>query len=176
MHSIEDIRAEYARLDKLCGINSSGIEIKISHRAFTTFGLCKFVKKRRKYVPTKIQITDFVLNYEDEFWEIIRHEYAHLLVMMRDGVNHGHDAVWKRACLEVGCTPSRLIDSEALDQCAAERRRGSAREPSLFRFEVTCPACGHKWQYKTECKIVRAAKKHNCYCPCGCKDLTLKEI
>ena len=32
MHSLDEIRREYDRLDKLCGVDTSGVEIEISRR------------------------------------------------------------------------------------------------------------------------------------------------
>lgn len=42
------------------------------------------------------------LECEEQFWDTIRHEYAHALVTLRDGKLHRHDGVWKSACCEVG--------------------------------------------------------------------------
>ena len=38
MHSLEEVRAEYDRLDRLCGLDTSGIELKISKRAVKQLG------------------------------------------------------------------------------------------------------------------------------------------
>lgn len=38
MHSLEEVRAEYDRLDRLCGVDTSGIELKISKRAVKQLG------------------------------------------------------------------------------------------------------------------------------------------
>ena len=54
----------------------------------------------------------------------ILHEIAHALV----GAGHGHDYVWRRKALEIGCNGHRT----AKDVSAPESK-----------YEATCPACGH---------------------------------
>ena len=44
------------------------------------------------------------LNGEETIRETLRHEIAHALV----GPGHGHDAVWKQKCREVGAKAERL--------------------------------------------------------------------
>ena len=54
----------------------------------------------------EIAVSARILGDAGLFTDVIRHEYAHMLVYLRDGnVRHGHDRVWKAACLEVGCEP-----------------------------------------------------------------------
>lgn len=47
------------------------------------------------------------LNDEARVKNTILHEIAHALV----GVNHGHDSIWKRKALEIGCDGSRCFSS-----------------------------------------------------------------
>lgn len=37
-HSVEEVRAEYDRLDKLCGVDTSAIEIRVSQRSTSRYG------------------------------------------------------------------------------------------------------------------------------------------
>ena len=113
MYSIEDIRKEYDRLDSLCGVDTS-----------------------RKYYPTCIMITDFILTLEEEFWDIIRHEYAHALVTLRDGIQHGHDNVWKQACLEVGCPPDVHTESEKAFDLAVAKKMSAPCTARPFIYQI----------------------------------------
>jgi predicted SprT family Zn-dependent metalloprotease len=65
------------------------------------------------------------LNDGAEIRETLLHEIAHALV----GPGHGHDAVWKRKCLEVGCRPERC---------------GHAAMPE-GRWKADCPGCGERF-------------------------------
>ncbi len=61
-------------------------------------------------------------NGGEEVLDTLLHEIAHALV----GPGHGHDAVWKRKCLEVGARPERC---------------GNADMPA-GRWQAVCPGCG----------------------------------
>jgi predicted SprT family Zn-dependent metalloprotease len=61
-------------------------------------------------------------NTLEEIRDTILHEIAHALV----GPGHGHDAVWKRKCLEIGARPVRC---------------GQADMPE-GRWQAQCGRCG----------------------------------
>lgn len=69
------------------------------NRRKTAMGLCL-------YGPRRIEISfHFALRNSDEaIRETLLHEIAHALA----GPEHGHDAVWKQKCLEIGAKPQRL--------------------------------------------------------------------
>lgn len=143
-----DIRAEYDRLDALCGISTKHIRIEISERAIKVLGNCHWTNVCGRCVPDYIRIAEPVLCDESLFWTVIRHEYAHALVDIRTGENHGHDEVWKRACLEVGCPPSRTTstqDSEAFQ----------AYKASKMKYALRCCTCGHEWKYPRTRRIIQ---------------------
>lgn len=56
----------------------------------------------------------------------ILHEIAHALV----GRGHGHDSVWKRKALEIGCDGNRCYSSETTNIVKG-------------KFVATCPKCNH---------------------------------
>ncbi len=160
--TVEDIRREYNRLDRLCGADTSQVALRISSRARKRLGSCKYVGEQ----VACITISDFVLAAAPEvFYDTIRHEYAHALVKLRAPLErHGHDAVWKAACREVGCAPERCCDPAALP-VPPERRE----EP--YRYHLLCLVCGSRWDYKRETKVIRLIRhggSRYCTCPhCG---------
>ena len=81
-----------------------------------TLGLCRYAMKT-------IELSIFLVdrNGTDEVRDTILHEVAHALV----GPGHGHDAVWKRKCVEIGAEPRRCGD--------ADMPRG--------RWKALCPGC-----------------------------------
>jgi predicted SprT family Zn-dependent metalloprotease len=67
---------------------------------------------------------------EDGVLNTIMHEIAHALV----GPGHGHDAVWQRKAIELGCdgrTCSIVPDNER----------------ALGAYFCTCPDCGKQFQF-----------------------------
>jgi predicted SprT family Zn-dependent metalloprotease len=68
------------------------------NRRKQALGLCRYAVKT---IELSIYFVDG--NGSEEISETILHEIAHALV----GVGHGHDAVWKRKCIEIGANPAR---------------------------------------------------------------------
>ena len=87
----------------------------------------------------------------DEVRDTILHEIAHAMV----GPNHGHDEVWRRTALAIGCKATRCHDS----QHAAPRWTGRCgcgrtwqrRQLSLKARTGRCPRCKERisWELNT---------------------------
>ena len=100
MHTLEELRAEYDRLDALIGIDTRGIELKISTRAVRQLGSFRAPAPGRR-------------------------GYAHAAVwLLYPGQRHGHDRVWKDMCRRVGCQPKSRAPSTGL---AAQKREEKVR-------------------------------------------------
>lgn len=141
LYSVDDIRAEYNRLDKLCGVDTSHVKIEISKRRVTLYGSCSFATvpcKRKTIQPIKITIADFILEEEETFWAVIRHEYAHAVTIIRTNKSHGHDEVWQSVCQEIGCPT---------DVYTASCQSGIAREKVRKNYELRCLDCGETRQF-----------------------------
>lgn len=67
------------------------------------FGSCNHT---RKVITLSASLTE--LNSDYEVKDTILHEIAHALV----GPDHGHDAVWKSKCRQVGARPEATYDSK----------------------------------------------------------------
>jgi predicted SprT family Zn-dependent metalloprotease len=85
-------------------------------------GVCKFPTATR---PGRIELSGhFVLrNPWAEVLDTILHELAHALV----GPKHGHDAVWRAKCVELGARPERCFGGEV--------------EMPTGRWRAACPRC-----------------------------------
>ena len=72
-HSVEEVRAEYDRLDKLCGVDTSAIEIRVSQRSTSRYGYCHYRSEKiprsnqTRMIPDYISITDFIFDCEAQF-------------------------------------------------------------------------------------------------------------
>lgn len=157
--TVEDIRREYDRLDALCGADTSRIPLCVSTRAKKRLGSCRYAGS----TVDRITVSDFVLRApEDVFYDTIRHEYAHALVKLRrPQERHGHDAVWKAACLEVGCRPERCCDASVMPALPP-------RHEEPYRYRLSCLVCGEHWEYKRMTKVLRLIGRGGsryCVCP-----------
>ena len=157
-HTLADIRSEYDRLDTLCGVDTSAVALKVSTRASKRLGSCKYVGS----MVESVTISDFVMDAADDvFYDTIRHEYAHALVKLRrPREKHGHDALWKAACREVGCTPERCSDPSLFPDV-------KARRAEAYHYRLRCLGCGVTWDYKRMTKVLRLVERGaSRYCTC----------
>ena len=145
MHTLEEIRAEYDRLDRLCGVDTSAVEIGISHRGVRRLGSFRYPAKGRAGA-LRITINASLWDEEEAFWDTVRHEYAHALVYLRyPGERHGHDEIWK-----AGVEPT-LHDSHRLAGQTAESREALE---CRAKYKVQCPQCGQLSYYLRRGKVV----------------------
>ena len=141
MHTLQEVRAEYDRLDRLVGIDTRGIELKISRRAVRQLG--SFRSPTRGTGPLRITLSYLILDDDEQFWDTVRHEYAHAAVYLKyPGEKHG---VWREMCRLVGCDPKRLAPEKGR---AAELRRAQAR------YIIRCRNCGAESRYVRRGKAV----------------------
>lgn len=159
MHTLEEVRAEYDRLDALLGIDTSGIELKISKRAVRQLG-CFRCPARPGAEPPRITLSALVMEDDAAFWDTARHEYAHAAVwLLYPGERHGHDGVWRDMCRRVGCSPRRLAPETGK---AAEARQEKAK------YIVRCRKCGRESRYMRRGKTVNALMSlHRFFIRCG---------
>jgi predicted SprT family Zn-dependent metalloprotease len=86
-------------------------------------------------------------NIDEEVRDTILHEIAHALV----GPGHGHDAVWRAKCREIGAKPEAYYGEEV------EMPRG--------RWRATCPGCATEFD-----RHRKPAARAGWFCrPCGPK-------
>lgn len=171
MDALEFIRTEYARLDRLCGVDTSGIKISISRRMTRQLG-CFTVKKTGFREELSIKIAERILSDEALFLDVIRHEYAHALVHIRHPRRkHNHDGVWKAACLEVGCEPKATKRPEQI---------AAPQSTRAYKYSVTCRCCGSESKYKNEgsvVKILLGKKRGRVVCrKCGSSKFSLNKL
>ena len=142
MHTLDEVRREYDRLDRLVGIDTRGIELKISKRAVRQLG--SFRAPTRGRGPLRITLSALILDDDAQFWDTARHEYAHAAVwLLYPGEKHGHDRTWRELCRLIGCSPERL---------APEKGRAAELRQAKARYIIRCKSCG------AESRFVRRGK------------------
>ena len=144
MHTLDEVRREYDRLDRLVGVDTSKIELKISRRAVRQLG--SFRSPARGTGKLRITLSALILDDDEQFWDTVRHEYAHAAVyLLHPGEKHGHDRVWRDMCRLVGCSPKRL---------APEKGRAAELRQAQARFIIRCRTCGAESRYIRRGKAV----------------------
>ena len=137
MHTLQEVRAEYDRLDRLIGIDTRMIELKISRRAVRQLG--SFRSPTRGRGPLRITLSALILDDDEQFWDTVRHEYAHAAVyLLYPGQKHGHDQAWRDMCRRVGCDPKRL---------APEQGRAAELRQQKVKYIIRCQSCGAESRY-----------------------------
>ena len=167
MHTLEEVRREYDRLDRLVGIDTSGIELKISKRAVRQLG--SFRAPARGTGPLRITLSALILEDDAQFWDTARHEYAHAAVyLLHPGEKHGHDRTWRDMCRLVGCDPRRL---------APEKGRAAELRMARTKYIIRCETCGAESRYvrrgKTVELMLRGRGRRLCCRRCGGNRFTL---
>ena len=150
MWTLAQVQAEYRRLDRLLGIDTSRVAVSFSRRMTRQYGVCTFVKNR----PQEIRLADFLRREDQVFWDTARHEYAHAAVAILTGKRHGHDEAWKAVCRRIGCPPERLAPS---CEAAAENRRRIEAVRGVY--VVTCLGCGAESRYLRRGTVVQALEE-----------------
>ena len=145
MHDLAEVRAEYDRLDALCGVDTRHIRLEVSKRAVRRLGYFK------EGTPPVISISAFVMADDALFRDTIRHEYAHALVALRHpGEHHAHDALWKAACREVGCPPKATTKPSETQTALREQKAN---------YRVRCKGCGQESLYIRKGKAVELLER-----------------
>jgi len=144
--------------------HSFNIPVTINKRLRTTLGRVKGVRTGSVYNPVAMEFSHVFLNTAsyDDVIDIIKHECAHYLVGIETHESHGHDAVFKKMCLRIGCTNNKTHTEK---QMVPHQK---------FKYDVVCDSCHEVVaQYHRAGKII----KNIDVCSCGkCKKHTLRII
>lgn len=83
------------------------------------------------------------LNDKEQVEDTILHEIAHALV----GPGHGHDAVWKAKCVEIGAKPERCYNDDDVTVPTA-------------KYKAICDGCGRTHKVHR----LRKGRRYACIC------------
>lgn len=130
------------------GLNGWAFRFNRRKRAL---GLCRYAAR---VIELSIYFVD--RNSLEEIRDTVLHEIAHALV----GPDHGHDAVWRAKCLEVGARPERCGQADMPEGRWQARCGGCGSQFSRHRKPQRlkgwfCRACGPErggltWQVRSE--------------------------
>lgn len=101
------IREELRRLDAVTGLHGADLPISFGY-ARQTLGVFQFTRDGQ---PLRFRFSKYFLDdphfTQQEAVDLIRHEYAHYMQLMRGGPNAEppHGDGWKQCCREIGAHP-----------------------------------------------------------------------
>ena len=154
-------------LNKLCAADNLPnvrVPVRTNSRLKTTLGRVRFM--RDTCLPVFIEFSQNLLNEgtDNDVMNVIKHEYAHYFLLYTTGENHGHDALFKQKCAEIGCEHDKTHNGLESD--------GFLKRD--FKYEVWCEDCGEMIRgYSRMCKTLKELN----YCVCGiCNQPHLKMI
>ncbi len=128
-------------------------------RAKRRAGICRYATRQ---IGLSAPLTS--LHAEADVRDTILHEIAHALV----GPSHGHDAVWRRTAVRIGCSGQRCTDPQLpsvegdwVGTCAAGHRITRHRRPAR---PGSCAECSPRfsvdnlltWTYRGEPGVMTA--------------------
>lgn len=157
--TIDRIKGE---LQKLCAADHIALDVpvNINSRITRTLGRVKYNYYNGAYYPTTIEFSQkFLVNGTDnDIINVIKHEYVHFFLLAIEPCEKpGHDAAFKRKCVEIGCT--HIHAQNHLENCAAD----TAIE-AKSKYEVWCDDCDEIIStYARKCKTLN----NIAYCTCG---------
>lgn len=107
----------------------------------TQVGICKHREKQIGFSQ------HFLLKTErEDITDTLLHEIAHALV----GSGHGHDHVWRRKAIEIGCNGERTCGDEAVTT-------------AKFNYVIECDDCGNKYYRYRLKRTMHTAKCGRCH-------------
>ena len=165
MFTMNDIKIEYKRLDTIYNKNiADTVRLEITGRCAKRIGAYKFTRKGSYIYNERILISDFILAASSaEFYDAIRHEYAHAVATRQEKKNVGHGETWKTWAEKVGAKPEQYAN----EICEAQQARIEAREKMQKEYQVICDCCKNIWKYHRKGKIIKQVEsgKYLLTCP-----------
>lgn len=148
MFTEQDIRREIERLDRISGIDTGSIPIRVSGRMTSAWGKCVMERTGAGFAVRELVFAQRLLRYGswDHLAEVIRHEYAHVYVLIKFHDRGSHGALWREHAKKFGCTGDRCSAFPEVDD-------------RLYRYAVTCARCGATARYKRRAKVVTALER-----------------
>ena len=163
MWTIEQVKIELDKLRVADGLPVIQVPINANGRLTRTLGRVRF--SRYSCEPICIEFAQRLLDNgtDNDIINVIKHEYAHYYLLVVTGENHGHDALFKQKCREIGCTHEKTHNKLESSDDDTEQE---------YKYEVWCDDC-HKMigTYSRICKTLRNIE----YCQCGvCRGSNLR--
>ena len=166
MWTIDRVKKELDHLRVADGLPKITIPVRANGRLSRTLGRVRFYNDSCE--PIFIEFSKKLLEEgtDNDIMNVIKHEYVHYFLLVSTGENHGHDAMFKAKCAEIGCTHGKTRNELESDMFDTTKEK--------TKYEVWCEDCQDiVAHYHRMCKTLRIID----YCKCGrCGGNQLKMI
>ena len=171
MCNLKDVREIIKGLDEITGLNGADLPIqqKNSKKVLGCFvhsvvrnGVTKQVIRR---TPTRFEFSTVILNCSKQTLEqVVKHEYAHYMALVKYNDNCQHDWRFKQCCQIIGASADEpTFSNNEVDQQTLK----------MSKYVVTCQGCGAQFTYQRKCPTLTACQQNSAKCGCGCHQFTV---
>ena len=167
MWTIDRVIDELNKLAAADGLSKIDVPVTVNGRLTRTLGRVKYMRiGQDAYIAKSIEFSKALLESgtDNDVINVIKHEYVHYYLVETTNTNHGHDAVFKRKCADIGCTHDKTRNTLESDY----------GEKPTYKYEVWCKDCDAMiGTYSRMCKTLKYIDN----CRCGrCNRTNLKVI
>ena len=174
MATLKDVRNILVELDEMTGLNGASLDLKqnngkrvLASHVFQNVrdASGKIVQRR----PVRFEFSKLSLSCDmDTLREIVKHEYAHYMALVKYNDNCGHDWRFKEMCKQIGANANETTyTNQSIMQASVK----------LAKYVVTCDNCGHQYTYSRKCRTLDLVRTGSPYvtCKCGSHNFTYKQ-
>lgn len=154
MLDLEAVRKEYDRLDKILGINTTGILLQYGENPKTDIvAYTQFSRQNGRPIRIKFNLSHMRGKNDQDWMDTVRHEYAHAAARILYGYQGAHGEPWQTVCKKIGCRPSPYTyDASVIEDIASYDMPG---EPLVA---VQCAGCGMIVKQPERSRIVKVLR------------------
>lgn len=147
---------------------SPDIELYINPKMTSTLGRVSGETIDGITYPLYVEFSERLMKNADEesVINVIGHEAAHYIVIMRTHEYHQHDALFRSVCREIG------IENDGPESSI----KWDIDEKELYRYQIYCPTCKEAIPggYQRMCKTLKEIDSFEC-CRCGGSGLQVRK-
>lgn len=163
-YSIERVEKEFKAVCEKAGVKVN-VPIIGNKRLNKTLGRVISISRDGVVENDRVEFSMKLLftSADETIAEVIKHEAAHYIVNERTKERHGHDAVFKAVCAEIG----------TLNNKATTYVKRTVDDSQIYKYQVKCENCDKIIaHYHKKCKTLKNLSSCSCRA-CGGKSLTL---
>ena len=153
-YDLNRLRKEFAEVCEKAGVKVT-IPVNINGRLTRTLGRVKAVVTAAtgECTATQMEFSKQLLetSTDKSIRDVLLHETAHYIAIMRSGEGHGHDSYFKAICAEIGATHDGVFIN--VDRTVEVKDK----------YDVFCDTCNLKVAgYSRMCKTIQRIDKCTC--------------